>query len=94
MVLDEIARVTLGEFMDQSSFVNDIKLDLGLKQNDSDEQIATEDIGHSRISRQTIQDNLGLTFFITTGVMILIILLVFLTIFVSRRVKNLTEEKK
>ena len=89
-----LSTVTLGEFIDEADFVNDLKQAIGLSPNETDEEAATEKMGTERLGRKNILDNLGLTLLIFSGIFILIILIVILLVYAKKKCKNLSQKNK
>ena len=59
VVINELSRMVLGEFIDQAGFVQDLKSDIGLEK--SKEESGTEEVGKDRLGKESFLDNFGLT---------------------------------
>ena len=89
-----LSTVTLGEFIDEADFVNDLKQAIGLSPNETDEEAATEKMGTERLGTENVLDNLGLTLLIVSSIFVLLILVIVLLVTIKRKCKNLSEKNK
>ena len=77
IVFKELRRITLGEFLDDLQFGKNLSEFFGLSsEEDSANDGLEEKVGEERLGSKYITKNLGITFFLLTGLILLILLTV------------------
>ena len=83
LILQEVRRMALGEYIDLIEWFNFMKRKLGLKESSSDDGIGDK-TGISRLGDANILDNIGLTLILSTAVFITLIALIFVLYLLSK----------
>ena len=85
-MLYELKKVALGEFLDDVNLGTEIMKTFGIHQNP--QSSSDEQVGENRLGMPDFFARLGPTFLLATIVFLLLIAIVLIAIFVSRRIKS------